>query len=164
MITFVFTTRPVVILAFLIALAACSPDSSPRSAPPPPPAAPVVVVTMTDHRFDYDEPVPAGRVVFRVVNEGTVRHHLTMVPLAEDLPPIAEQLAGKERRLVKPFAGIYDREPGDSGTFAVDLAPGRRYALICSVVDENGEPHWRKGMVAEFRTPEPGKAADGRSS
>lgn len=108
---------------------------------------------MLDYRFDLDRSVPAGRVVFRIRNRGQVPHHLTMLPLPEDVPLIAEQLRGTQRRVVEPYAGIYEREPGDSGTFAVDLAPGRRYALICSVQDEDGQPHWRKGMAREFRTP-----------
>lgn len=108
---------------------------------------------MDDYQFDFDPSVPAGRVVFRLKNTGQDPHHLVLFPLPEDLPPIEEQLRGSQRRLLEPFAGIYDREPGDTGTFAVDLVPGRRYAMVCSIVADDGEPHWRKGMITEFRTP-----------
>lgn len=108
---------------------------------------------MTDHRFDYDaKSIGAGRTVFRASNVGDVVHNIVMIPLAEDLPPIDQQLAGSERRLVQPFAGFYDRPPGDVGTFAVDLAPGTRYAMICTVIGPDGEPHSKKGMATEFRT------------
>lgn len=156
--------RDPVALAVLAVLAvlgaaggACSAGDGDRSVStrtPAPAPAPVVHVTMRDHRFELDRLVPAGRVVFRVQNAGPSRHHLTLVPLPPDVPPIADQLRGTNRRLVKPFAGIYDRDAGDSGTFAVDLAPDTRYALICAVVGDDGQPHWRRGMATEFRTPE----------
>ncbi len=107
---------------------------------------------MVDHRFEFDHDVPAGRVVFRLKNAGRAPHQMTMLPLPDELPPIAEQLRGTERRLVEPFAGVYERKPGDTGTFAVDLVAGRRYAMICAVTAEDGEPHWKKGMATEFRT------------
>lgn len=122
---------------------------------PPPPGAPVIEVTMLDHRFQYDLPIPAGRVVFRARNAGGSPHHITMIPLPEDVASIDTQLRSSDRKFVKPFAGFYDRIPGDTGTFAVDLAPGQRYALICSVLDEKGEPHWRHGMASQFETAAP---------
>lgn len=111
---------------------------------------------MADYLFDYDSRVPAGRVVFRLKNTGATPHHVVLVPLPEDLPPIEQQLGGSQRRFLERFAGIFDRPPGDTGTFAVDLVPGRRYAMVCSIVAEDGEPHWRKGMVTEFRPSESG--------
>lgn len=137
----------------LAVLAACSLASQPRGvALPAPAAAPVLTVTMHDYRFEYDAPVPAGRVVFRARNAGRVAHHLTMIPLPDDVASIDAQLRSSQRRFVRPFAGFSERAPGDTGTFAVDLVPGRRYAMICSVLDKNGEPHWRKGMASQFET------------
>lgn len=117
-----------------------------------PPVPPVVDVAMDEFRFSYQGPVPAGRVVFRIRNAGSVKHRLTLLPLEEDVPPIEAQLRGAERRLVKPFAGVPVRRPGKTGTFAVDLAPGRRYAIICFLRDDDGRPHALKGMTGEFRT------------
>lgn len=155
------SNRPLVSLRVVVAgvlAASCSssgnaaPGSAARFAPVPPPA-PVVEVAMGEYRFDYDAAaIPAGRVVFRARNVGGEPHNLVMIPLAEDLPPIEVQLRGSERRLVEPFAGFYDRPPGDTGSFAVDLVPGRRYAMICTLPAPDNEPHWRKGMVTEFRT------------
>lgn len=134
-------------------LVACASGSSDGAARPPAPApVPEITVTMVDHRFEFKTPVPPGRVVFRFENAGQDPHNVIMIPLAEDLPPIEVQLRGSERRLVEPFAGIYDRPPGDSGAFAVDLFPDQRYAMVCSLTAEDGQPHWMKGMVTEFRT------------
>lgn len=113
---------------------------------------------MLDHRFEHGGAIPSGRVVFRARNAGRVAHHLTLIPVPDDVASIDAQLRGGERRFVRPYAGFFDRAPRDTGTFAVDLEPGRRYAMICAVLDESGEPHWRRGMTSEFETPpkEPG--------
>jgi len=135
------------------ALAAGACQGTVRLALPPPP--PAVVVTMQDvgrYRFEYDPVVPGGRVVFRVVNAGRLVHRLALVPLSEDFPPIDQQLHGSERQAITPFAGVPDRLPGETGTFAADLAPGHRYALICFVEDPDGVSHALKGMSSEFRT------------
>lgn len=145
------TALAVVVLAGLSGCADDAETSRVRTASPPP--APVVSVVMREYRFDHDDDVPAGRVVLRFTNEGTVAHRVTMIRLPDDVPPIDVQLRGSERRSVPPFAGIYERAPGDIGTFAVDLEPATRYAFICSVRAPDGTPHWQKGMTSEFRTP-----------
>lgn len=109
---------------------------------------------MDEYRFEHDLPVPAGRVIFRIRNVGSITHRLAVVPLPEDFPPIQEQLLGTERRFIGPVAGIYERRPGSTGTFAVDLAPGQRYAMICFVVDLDEKSHAVKGMTSEFRAGE----------
>ncbi|HUP69602.1 MAG TPA: hypothetical protein VM142_07265 [Acidimicrobiales bacterium] len=111
---------------------------------------PEITLTMTEYRFELSRPVPRGRVVFRVANRGRVPHRLVLVPLPADFPPIAEQIAGTDRRNVEPLAGIPDRPPGATGAFAVDLRPGR-YALVCFIADVDGRTHAQKGMAEEFR-------------
>lgn len=143
--------RLVLSLFAVTALASCQRRSAVVPRPPPPPPAPVVVVTMREFRFDYPPKVPAGRVVFRFVNAGRLIHRPSLLPLAEDLPSLDEQLRGGQRRPVTPFAGILDRGPGQSASFAVDLAPGRRYGIICFVRDADGSSHALKGMNTEFR-------------
>ncbi len=141
----------------LVVLASCTGGSSPpsqrSSLAPLPVGVPTVDIAMLDYRFEFDPPREPGRVVFRVRNAGKVPHHLFLFPLPEDLPPIDVQLRGEKRRLLEPFAAIYDRSPGDIGTFAVDLKADQRYALVCSVVPGDEEPHWKKGMASEFRIP-----------
>lgn len=134
-------------------LAGCAPGA----AAPLPPEPSVIEVWVDEHTVDYDEEVPAGRVVFRVRNAGTDEHRLALIPLPEDMPPIKEQLAGDDRRPVEPLAGISNRGPGELGIFAVDLQPGR-YGLVCLATDEDGTTHARKGEATEFTIPDPSES------
>jgi hypothetical protein len=119
---------------------------------PLPPAPPLVVVGMDEYRYEYDQQIPSGRVVFRFENNGELPHQPDVVPLADDIPPIDEQLRGSTRAVVFPLAGALERDPGKTGTFAVDLAPGQRYAIICFARNEDGGSHALLGMSSEFRT------------
>lgn len=121
------------------------------SQPALPPKPATVDVTMREFRYDHG-PIPGGRVVFRIPNAGTVPHRLSLVPLPAHVPPIQEQLKGEARQVVFTQASIPDTLPGQTGTFAVDLAPGR-YAMICFNVDENGKSHALQGMAKEFQVP-----------
>lgn len=114
---------------------------------------PVVDVTMRDYRFDYRKPLPAGQVVFRVANAGSVNHRFVLVPLPDDFPPIDVELRDEEQRRVTPLAGIRDIAPSGETTLAVDLSPGR-YAFICFVLADDGKTHALKGMTSEVRVRE----------
>lgn len=135
-------------VAVTITVGGCSSPRAPLVEGPP-----IVEIRMTDNRFQYPQPVPAGRVVFVVRNAGRVDHRLAMVPLPDDFPPIDEQVRGSVRRTMAPYAGVSTRAPGTRGTFAVDLVPGQRYAMVCFVRDEDGRTHAQKGMTAEFHPP-----------
>ncbi|MDQ3897584.1 MAG: glycoside hydrolase, partial [Actinomycetota bacterium] len=126
---------------------------------PLPVGAPEVHVTMDEYGFEPDRVIPAGRVVFRVHNAGRRTHMLTLVPLPEDMPAIDVQLHGETRRSLDDFAGIYPRQPGGDGTFAVDLVAGQRFAMICFSQDPDEDVHHAlKGMTYEFRPGAPGTA------
>lgn len=146
------TNAPVAIVVVVAALATgCSSETKSALGLPPPPA--VIAVQLKDFSFGYRPTVPSGRVVFHVTNVGKVLHNMAVLPLPDDLPPIAEQLRGQERRSVSPFAAMRPVRPAEAREFAVDLAPGTRYALLCSVTDSEGKSHALKGMNSEFRTP-----------
>ncbi len=133
-------------------LAASCTTSRPAPKAALPKGVPIVMVTMREHRYEYDaSAIPSGRVVFRFVNAGSVEHRPALLRLPEDLPPLDEQVRGTERRSVQPYAGVYDRLPGESGSFAVDLAAGERYGIICFARDADGSSHAQKGMNSEFR-------------
>lgn len=138
-------------VATMFAPVACQAGAVERPAAPPSPA--VVELTMTEHQYQaMPEEVPPGRVVFRLKNEGSEGHQPTLVALPEDFPPLAEQLAGGERRDVPTVAGNPGIGPGVTGAVAVDLAPGQRYAFICYAKTDDGRDHSRMGMIWEFRT------------
>lgn len=111
----------------------------------------VVGVTIREYRYQLSRPVPAGRVVFRVTNAGRQVHRVSLLALPEDLPPLARQLRGRRRRAVAPFAGIGGLVPGTSNSFAVDLAAGRRYALIDVGAAPGGRSNALLGLATEFR-------------
>jgi len=114
------------------------------------PAPAVVNVAMRDYRFDYNPAIPAGPVVFRVSNQGRLDHELLLTVLPEGFPPIDAQLHGSIRRPLGILGQLPRRRPGISGTFAVDLAPGR-YAMISFVAGTDGVQDDLKGMSSEFR-------------
>lgn len=157
----------VAVLALLTLAGGCGwPGSAPAASQGDeqwPPSVPEVEVDMYDYGFRFDTSVPAGRVIFRVRNTGSVPHRVTLVPLPEDVPPIEEQVAGDERRTVNPLGATNRRAPGTGSAFAVDLEKGRRYALICYEKDDEGVVHARKGGAAEFRAGGPSTAPPEKS-
>lgn len=127
----------------MLLLAAC------RVEPPLPPQPATANVKMSEYRFEHGK-IPEGRVVFRIRNAGREPHRLSLIPLSEDFPPLEEQLRGDTRQVVLTKAAIPDTPPGGTGTFAVDLTPGR-YAMVCLSVGPDGKSHARQGMGSEFR-------------
>ena len=114
-----------------------------------PASPPVVTVTMTEDHFAYAGPILRGRSVFVAPNKGRVAHRLELVPLPKDFPPIAVQLHGSERRPVQVMASTPLTAPGQTGSFAVDLQPGR-YAFVSFLIDRDGISQAVKGMATEF--------------
>jgi hypothetical protein len=113
----------------------------------------VVEVGMREYSFEYVAPPAGGRVVFRADNRGTLPHELVIVNIPEDVPSLAEQIKGTERRVVATLVSLPTRPPSMTGTFAVDLERGGRYGMICFVQDPDGIQHGVKGMNSEFRVP-----------
>ncbi len=130
-------------LALLVVTVSCGDESSF-------PAQPATVdVSMSEYRFDYEGTFPAGRTVVNARNDGQLRHQVVLVYLPPELPPIGQQLQSGERAVVPTVVNLPEQAPGERGSFAVDLDPGR-YAFLCFVTDPDGTQHARKGMNAEF--------------
>jgi hypothetical protein len=111
---------------------------------------PTVDVTLREYGFDYESDLDSGRTVFRVRNAGTVQHQLVLIYLPPEIPALDAQLRSSERQVVPTVVSLHPREPGRTGTFAVDLDPGR-YGFVCFVEDPDGVQHVHKGMRSEFR-------------
>lgn len=140
--------RPSALAALALGVTACAPGGADGPAPLPP-DPPVVTVTMSEYRFEHGR-VPAGRVVFEVVNRGAIAHRASLIPLPEDFPPILEQLRGTERRPVDTLAAVANLAPGERRSVAVDL-PAGRYALVCFLTNPDGSSHAVEGHAGEFR-------------
>ena len=127
-------------------VSACGAAASADDLPGPPT---VVSVTMTENHFAYSTSIGRGRTVFVALNKGHVMHRLELVPLPKDFPPIAVQLHGTVRRPVQVIASTPQTPPGQTGSFAVDLSPGR-FALVSFLIDQDGISQAVKGMATEF--------------
>lgn len=137
------------LMLFALLLSSCVFSGGARSETLPP-GPHVVSVAMDEYAFDFEAPEERGRVELRVRNVGDEAHELVLVQIPEDFPPMAEFLHDDKPQALQTVAKLPERAPGEEGTLAVDLAPGR-YGLVCFVEGPDGEKHARKGMHAEFR-------------
>ncbi len=137
-----------VVVGSVVMFVRCTPRTTQAALPAPPPE---VVVDMYEYQYEFQQSVPAGRVVFRFVNEGNEVHRPVLLPLSEEVPPILEQVRGDVRAALTPFARVPPRQPGETGTFAVDLVAGQRYALICFARTGDGRSHAVLGMASDIR-------------
>jgi hypothetical protein len=115
-----------------------------------PDPVPTVDVALREYGFDYKAELDSGRTVFRVRNTGTRQHQLVLIYLPPEIPSLEAQLRSSERQVVPTIVSLPPRDPGRSGTFAVDLDPGR-YGFVCFVEDADGVQHVHKGMSSELR-------------
>lgn len=111
---------------------------------------PTVDVAMREYGFEYEARFRSGRTVVRVRNEGQLEHQLILIYLPPEVPSLEAQLRSSERQVVPTVVSLQPRAPGRTGTFAVDLDPGR-YGFVCFVQDADGVQHVHKGMSSEFR-------------
>ena len=131
-----------------MALAGCSASREVGAPLPPPPQ--VVHVTVTDHHYDFDADIHAGRTVFVAHNTGRAVHSIQLFPVADDVPPVDEQIHGDRRVEVVHYAAIQVKA-GGTATFAVDLEPKQRYFML-DFNFKSGTRVWAlDGLDAEFR-------------
>jgi hypothetical protein len=117
------------------------------------PGPQVVDVALAENYYEYLPPAHGGRVVFRARNAGSEEHRIAIYPLPEDMPPIDVQLGGSDRRTVERLAAPLPLRPGEAQSFAVDLEPSQRYALLCLLKDPDQQKTYAElGMNSEFRT------------
>ena len=112
-------------------------------------------IALSDYTFTVDKPLTAGHHVLKVTNNGAQAHEVVVVAL----PPgkkIADLGTWVEKSLMqgpppgRPIGGMATLAKGRSGTFPIDLKPGR-YGMICFVPDaKDGKPHFDHGMTQEF--------------
>lgn len=129
-----------------------APSCAPHGARPPLfSGSPVITVRMTDYAFELPADIPAGRVVFRVENAGSLYHNVSVFGMGPEWLPLDEQLHSATRKSVNPFAQVFAMQPGEHGTFAANFRKGGRYGFICELASPDGRPHYLLGMNAEIR-------------
>lgn len=160
-------TGPLALLAVILLLVAtaCSSDGSAggESGDPgatattaPDTAAPTEVdITTTDYAYGLDtEEVAAGLVTVNETNEGAENHQVTLIRLeaTQTAIDLAEALEDQGDVAAAPEAyagGTNNTVAGGSNSAIVPLTEGS-YALICFIPDQEGESHFRLGMVDQL--------------
>ena len=108
------------------------------------------IFTAKDNSFSGPDTIPAGWTQLRLVNEGPEFYHIQLVKLADD-KSVDDLVAALEENPVRPgwaelYGGPNPLIPGQSSQAVVELEAGN-YALIDTVPDKNGMPHFHYGMV-----------------
>lgn len=110
---------------------------------------------LTDYSFTIDKPLTAGHRVIRIVNDAKQDHEVVIVQLAPgktaaDVGTWVEKDMMKGPPPGKPIGGMAGIANGRTGTFPVDLKPGK-YGLICFMPDaKDGKSHFVHGMTKEI--------------
>lgn len=149
----------------VLALAGCTTadeDETAGSDAPPPEAEPAaaepttVTVTATDYAFDLPAELEAGLVTFEMPNRGKEIHHAQLVRLNpggdfdEALAALTEEDLETVFRHVSVVGGVGIVPPDSSAASTVNLEAGD-YAFVCGIPSEDdGVPHFAKGMVSRF--------------
>jgi len=165
--------RTRVFVLALLGIAACRPkeqattpaDSTAMkaAAPAAPATPPVVTVRAHDFAFEAPQTIPSGVTTFRLINEGSTFHHLTIARLDS-----GKTLAELQQAIVKPgpppawfvaIGGPNAADPKGETNATLDLAPGN-YILLCFVDVPGGIPHYSRGMISPVTvTPNAGPSA-----
>lgn len=145
--------RHLVRAALLLSLCACQPQASR-------PESTDVLVTGADYAFQLPDTLRPGQATLRFVNAGKVDHEMGMALLRPGITLAhvmdVMKAGGSADSVLDGFVGILIAKPGVTthGSLAVDLIPGRTYALFCNFQDAPDKPpHSALGMVASRTVP-----------
>ena len=116
-----------------------------------------IAVVGNDYAFiHFPATIGAGKTLFSFENRGKVRHEMSVVLLTSGVTLEQVAQAGEKfnnRRVVDSLVGILVARPGESsgGRLFVDLQPGRRYLVYCTLKDSPDAPrHTELGMITSF--------------
>ena len=121
--------------------------------------APVAALTvhMQNFLFEMPETLPAGKMMIKVVNDGSEAHELNLLQLAEgktinDVMAYLNDPQGPPPFL--PVGGINGLDLGFSGYLEFNFVPGK-YVAICNIPSAaaQGMSHAQLGMVKEITVP-----------
>ncbi len=121
------------------------------------PASRDVEVTGTEYALVSPDSLPAGPARFHFRNTGRVAHEVAIARVKLGVPldsVLRMELRGDDvEKLYDPGDGLLYADAGEvvEAALAVDLLPGRDYALICTLPDSAKTPHSMRGMVRGLR-------------
>lgn len=114
---------------------------------------PVVTVHASEFAFSAPKSIAAGQTTFRLVNDGKMLHHITILKLEQgktmkDLDAAMKVPDAPPPTWLVPVGGPNAAVPGSTIEATLDLAPGN-YVLVCMIPSPGDPtPHMMKGMVA----------------
>ena len=108
-----------------------------------------MTITMMEYQIITERPdVPAGEVVFDVVNTGEEVHEMVVIKSDMDvaaLPPSAVKGEVDEAAIGELIGAVEDVQTGTMKTGTMTLSPGR-YILLCNLTG-----HYEGGMVSTLQ-------------
>ena len=114
-----------------------------------------ITVTMSDYKFEFSQPLAAGRHTLKLVTAPGQPHEFTFFQLspgmtAGDIPRYVEGgMKGPPPAL--PLGGVAGVAAGRASYYTVDLQPGD-YAIVCFIEDaKDGKPHFVHGMIQQIK-------------
>jgi hypothetical protein len=110
----------------------------------------VVTVNAKDFAYMASDTIQSGMTTFRLINDGTVLHHLLIARLdsGKTMTDLVAALKkpGLPPRWMVMLGGPNAPDPKAESNATLDVAPGN-YALVCFVDLPGGVPHFAKGMI-----------------
>jgi uncharacterized cupredoxin-like copper-binding protein len=122
---------------------------------------PVVTVHASEFAFAAPKSIVAGQTTFRLVNDGKLLHHITILKLEQGKTMKDLEAAMKDPNAPPPkwlvsVGGPNAAVPGSTIEATLDLAPGN-YVLACFIPSPGDPtPHAMKGMVTPLTVTAPG--------
>jgi len=122
---------------------------------------PVVTVHASEFAFAAPKSIVAGQTTFRLVNDGKLLHHITILKLEQGKTMKDLEAAMKDPNAPPPkwlvsVGGPNAAVPGSTVEATLDLAPGN-YVLACFIPSPGDPtPHAMKGMVTPLTVTAPG--------
>jgi hypothetical protein len=114
---------------------------------------PVVTVHANEFAFSAPKTIAAGQTTFRLVNDGKMSHHITILKLEQgktmkDLEAAMKAPDAPPPKWLVAVGGPNVAVPGATIDATLDLTPGN-YVLVCMIPSPGDPtPHMMKGMVA----------------
>jgi hypothetical protein len=114
-----------------------------------------IVVTLKDYKFDFSQPLTAGKHTLKIETAPGQPHEFTLFQLmpgktAADIEKYVETgMQGPPPGM--PLGGVAAMAAGMPVFYEVDLKPGD-YAIVCFLQDmKDGKPHFAHGMIQQIK-------------